>query len=77
MEPKSNSQRQEPTGDTDEEGDATYLCRVCQRRIPPTADPQRREQLVHRECLAELRCGISLGDPGTRHSLRRRDHDTG
>lgn len=68
MEPTSNSQNQEPAAETgDAAGEATHVCRVCQRSIPRTVEPQWREKLVHRACFAELRCGITLdGTAGRR-----------
>ncbi|MDS0281579.1 hypothetical protein [Haloarcula onubensis] len=49
------------------------VCKVCHRSIPRTADRERREALVHRDCLAELRCGITLRGTG---GERTRERDT-
>jgi len=72
MEPTSNSKSEESTGVADSSAVA-HICRVCHRSIPRTADPQRRESLVHRACLAELQCGITVG--GTAGD-RRRERDS-
>ena len=58
MEQTSNSQPQEAAGVSDS-ADPDHLCRVCHQPISRPADRQR-ESLVHRACLAELRCGVTL-----------------
>jgi len=59
MEPTSNSTSGEPAEVTGS-SDAAYVCKVCRESIPQTVDRQWRERLVHRDCLAELRCGVTL-----------------
>ena len=71
MEPPSNAQDGSST-DEPMNGPAAYVCRVCEESIPPAVDRQWREALVHRGCLAALRCGISLGSSGSRR-VRERD----
>ncbi|MBX0285635.1 hypothetical protein [Haloarcula salinisoli] len=39
--------------------DPDHICRVCHQPIP-RPDDRRQELLVHRACLAELRCGVTL-----------------
>ncbi len=70
MEPTSNSQPRESTGVSDS-ADPDHICRVCHQPVPRQTD-QRRESLVHRACLAELRCGVTLGGP-TDEQIRERD----
>jgi len=75
MEPEPNSQTQSvaESGRTDGEIEATHICSVCRQSIVRTADRRCRDELVHQECLAELRCGVSIGAQSHRRRTRERD----
>jgi len=70
MEPTTNGEPEDATGVADS-SEPTHICKVCHRSIPRSVDPQRRESLVHRACLAELRCGVTVGGRAGRRSRER------
>jgi len=74
MEPTSSPQSQHSADGAGEDADAAHICTVCHRSIPGTADDRWLEALVHRSCLAELRCGVSLGESGRRRTRKREQH---